>query len=230
MGRRVLVSVFGDASADLGFAAAGLVEYDAPSEGQEFSGDGVLSFTHTPVGSSNLGVFIGVTNVSGTARTLTSTSYGGVGGSELFDLAVATIFGSAGASVVGVSGGAQTVSATLSGGPDNHYMAVITMTGVHQSTPTRTTVTASGTGGTPTVNATTAVANDLVVGCYYENNNTADATAGTNETERVKVGGPAGDAPLTYIFTQAGSNGGVIQPNVSSPEDWIIAAIPFRPA
>ncbi|KKM22481.1 hypothetical protein LCGC14_1624880, partial [marine sediment metagenome] len=82
--------------------------------------------------------------------------------------------------------------------------------------------------GTPTVTVTTAAGEQIlaVVGVRGE----ATIAAGTNETERWDdvIADPAAVSGSGY--TQAGSDGGVMAPSLTSGTKWVEIAVPIKPA
>lgn len=183
------------------------VAFDAISIVEEDSGDGVVSLTHTPVGSSNLGVFAGVGNVDGAAGTAsTSVTFAGTSMTEKWDFIANTSRASAGYAWPGgatVPGGGSTVTSTLAAATLEHVLVVVSMTGVDQTTPVGTPATASGT--TSPANAALGSINtgDLCVDFVMAE---ASPTAGGSQTERVNHGGNT--FAFYAVSTMPGSSGG----------------------
>lgn len=204
------------------------VAFDAATEGYEAGGDGVLSVSHTASGT-NRAVFIGsgiysVDSVTGT----TSISYGGASATELWDASVAGSYGNAGYALVAPATGAQTVTATAADAtPEEQGISVISMTGVHQATPTGTAVTATGTSAAPSVTVSAPAADSLVVDNLITEAMPRD-TVGANQTERTSPGGT--DFLFQYGSTQLGSSGGVMSWTLVTTSGWRIGAVEFKAA
>ncbi len=199
------------------------VAFNAATSAQELSGDGELSLTHTSSGS-DIAYFAGVGNSAGTPLAGTLT-YNSVSAIEEWDFIYQTNFADAGYQNVGQSTGPQTVQSSLAeGSPDEHGLGIISLTGVHQTTPVGTAVTASGNSGTATVTVSGTVADGLVVDNLY--GPVAAVTVGADQTERylenINTARFAGS-------TQSGSDGGVMSWTFSS-NIWGTGAIEFKPS
>lgn len=208
------------------------VAFDAASQAEELSGDGVLSWSHTATGD-NLGVFVGIGNNGGTPRASTSVDYGGTAMTELWDtVPFGTFNGNAGYHFPGgstVPTGSQTITNTLNGTGDEHRAGAISMTGVDQTTPVGTPQTATGNSTTATVTVTDAVTGDMVVASC--SGGWLGANPGANETERYDETSPVGT--FTAGTTQAGSDGGVMtmtRQAVGFDTNWGIGAVTFKAA
>lgn len=207
------------------------VAFDAATGAVESSGDGVLSLTHTPSGSSNLGAFGAVSyDVFPTIRS-TSCSYGGTNMTEVWDanLPASDVANTAGYHWPGgatLPSGAQSVVSTLAGSPsDNHFLHVLTMTEVHQTTPVGTPVTGSGSTSPATVTVGSVGADDLVVDSVYCIDQTP--TAGADQTQRSNQAGVFG--AVSKASSQLGSAGGVMSWTFTNTL-WNLGAIAFKPA
>ena len=103
------------------------------------------------------------------------------------------------------------------------------MTGVHQTTPVGTPVTAEGTSTTATVTVGSVGADDLLVSNLYSGWN--GAIPGASETEQWEQ---IHSAVVTGAGnTQLGSAGGVMsntQTLAGFSDDWILGAVAFKPA
>jgi hypothetical protein len=226
------IQVFGfDAPAPLD-AFHSSVAFDAATQAEELSGDGVLSWSHTATGA-NLGVFVGVGNNGATPRAQTSTTYGSTGMNLLWDtVPFGTFNGNAGYNFPGgstVPTGSQTITNTLNGTGDEHRAGAISMTGVDQTTPAGTPNTATGNSTTATVTVASVGANDMVVASC--SGGWLGATPGANETERYDETSPAGT--FTAGTTQLGSDGGVMTMTRTAAgfdTNWGIGGVAFKPA
>lgn len=204
------------------------VAFDAATEGFELSGDGVLSVSHTASGV-NRAVFIGSGIRSLDTITATSSaSYGGSSATELWDVSMATYFGNAGYSLVAPAAGVQTVTVNSSDTtPDEQGISVISMTGVHQTTPNGTAVTAIGNSTAPSVTVSAPAADSLVIDNLITEAMPRD-TVGANQTERTSPGGT--DFLFQYGSTQLGSDGGVMSWTLTNASPWRIGAVEFKAA
>lgn len=200
------------------------VAFDAASSASENNGDGVLSLSHTCSGS-NRAAFMGTTNNdASTGKTTTSISYGGSGGTEMWDLSSNIVAGS-GYYIVAPATGSQTVTATLSGTTLDHILGVISMTGVDQSTPIGTPATATGNSTTPSATVSSPASDSLICDCMACDNFGSNA-AGANQTERWNVqGGYVGSE--NGGSTQSGADGGAMTWTVTGG-NWLIGAVEFK--
>ena len=202
------------------------VAFDVATDGQEATGDGVITISHTATGS-NLAAFVGVGNRD-TAGSLGATTYDGVAMTEMWDSVYEANVAHAGYRLAGISSGAKSVVNTLvNTTPTTHVVGVITMTGVHQSTPVGTAVTAASTGIQPTVTVASVGTNDLVVDSIFSNIVTT-TTEGADQTVRYTENI---DTDQFRGSTQLGSAGGVMSWTVDDVFDpWGLGAVAFKPA
>ena len=204
------------------------VAFDAATDAQEVSGDGVLSLSHAASGSDR-GAFAGSCNgSSGGGELSTSITYGGTGMTELWDIVTGGIH-NAGYHWPGGStlpSGSQTVTNTLAAATDEHGLGVISMTGVHQSTPVGTpATTAAATGANPSVSVGSVGADDLVVDHIYAEN---VPTVGADQNERyseIAIGG----FESMKGSSQLGSLGGTMSWTMASGPR-ALGAVAFKPA
>jgi hypothetical protein len=238
---RNFVSLFGSGGDLLPVAAGGgAVAFDNATVQSETSSDGVLSFSHTATGS-NLGAFV----VFGTWTSdsgVDACTYNGVAMAPLWSLAGGTDNSKrcwayylannqvpAGASTVEVN-----LSAATTG--DIFYVCVITMTGVHQTTPVGTPVTQTINNDTPVaigVTVGSVGANDFICdGWYLVQNAIGIPTVNAGQTSRAAVSN--GSDPWFHCFasTQPGSEGGVMSWSNGGPSYMLLAggAVAFKPA
>ena len=203
------------------------VAFDAVTSAIEVSGDGVLSLSHTASGSDRA-AFAGSEAMEPSFATTTTTSvtYGGSSMTEAWDL----VFGadaahSAGYSIVAPATTAQTVTATLSIiNPVTHVLGVISLTGVHQTTPVGTAATSTGTATSGSVTVGSVGADDLVVDALITN----DAeTVGADQTGRWdRINGFVEGVGST----QPGTAGGVMSWSWGSSKNFALGAMAFKPA
>ena len=202
------------------------VAFDAATAVSEGLGDGVVSLTHTASGADRA-AFAGV--ASGDDHKLTtSVTYGGTTMTEMWDVAATDPKpGSSGHYLIAPPTTAATVTATMAGSVEELGLGVISMTGVHQTTPVGTSAMANATNSTPTVTVADVGTDDLVV----DNMMTDDGgviTVGANQTQRWQTNGIAGD--WTHAgSTQIGSLGGVMSWTHSGSFPWRIGAVAFKP-
>lgn len=204
------------------------VAFDAATSVAEFNGDGIVSLTHTSTGA-NRAVFAGVGGSHDVAPvTSASTTYGGTAMTEMWDLVIGDNFSGAGYRLAGQATGAQTVTNTMDAVPNNHFLGVISMTGVDQVTPVGTPVTSTGQAASYNVTVAGVGVDDLVVdhvACGW-----ASVTTGADQTQRYTEG--AGFL-LVAGSTQLGSAGGVMSgsdPGGGFSADFAVGAVAFKPA
>jgi len=223
----VTVDVIESPAPDIPFRSS--VAFDASTSAQEISGDGVISLTHTSTGS-NLGVFAVVVYDAQGSRGSVETTYGGTGMTEQWDAQIgANALDHAGYTLAGQATGAQTVTNDLVGAAANkHFLGVMSMTGVHQTTPVGTPATATGTVSPATVTVGSVGAEDLVVDNVGFQSAGA-VTAGADQTEQNSEF-HAGSSNGMKQSTQSGSAGGVMSWTLGgAPDFWGIGAIAFKP-
>lgn len=204
------------------------VAFDAATDAQEVSGDGVLSLTHTSSGT-NRAVFAGSSNSSGAAQLSTGTTYAGSAMTEAWDFIYSVQGGNAGYRLAGQSTGAQTVTNTLAGVTDEHFLGVISMTGVDQTTPVGAAATASGSASPATVTVSGTTADGMVVDNLYHDFDGA-VTVGADQTQR----NTETASGRMHQSTQPASAGGVMSWTLGGSSrfgtGWGIGAIEFKAA
>lgn len=205
------------------------VAFDAATSTVEENGDGVLSLNHTATGS-NLAAFIGVGIRTATMGAGT-TSYAGGGGSvtSIFSIEDAGFEG-------GLYGFYKTAPATSSQSvssditavtPSDHFLGVITMTGVDQTTPVGTAATEPfGFDTSPSVTVGSVAAGDMVVDLLLDQ---LSPTVGANQTARWT---PAATGYPSYFrgSTQAGGDGGVMSWTHTGSTSRALGAVAFKEA
>ncbi len=202
------------------------VAFDAATDAQEASGDGILSLSHTNSGSTNLAAFAASGNSSsGGGKASTSITYNAVGMTEMWDITYQTFFANTGYRLANPSTGTQTITNTIAATPQEHALGVITMTGVDQTTPVGTSNTADGSSGTATVTVAGTTSDGMVVDNLY-GPLAGTPTVGANQTQRnvETVGGVEFGQS-----TQAASDGGVMSWTFTS-STWGIGAVEFKAA
>jgi hypothetical protein len=185
------------------------VAFDAATDVGELGGDGVVSLSHTSTGS-NRGVCAFANTSDGGPPQITGVTYAGAAMSQIWDETDGSFIRSHGFQLVNQSSSAgATVTATWEDIGDQAYLAVISMTGVHQTVPVGTH-TASGTNtATPSVTVGSVTADGMVVDGVIAGDGIAEASsaAGANQTTRTEE-----VVNNTYFgtSTQAASDGGVM--------------------
>lgn len=168
--------------------------FDAASGGNSAAGTSI-SYTHTPVGSSNLWVTITVGRRGG-AFTPTVGTYGGV--SFLGNLVSAVTTAGDGVTLntyhlPAPSTGAQTVAFTLAAA-DDYSSITMTYTGAHQTTPLANNNSASGSSTAAAVTVTSTTGNRIVGIVIGERQNTAaQLNPASGQTERISQDAEGGD-------------------------------------
>jgi len=204
------------------------VAFDAATDAKEESGDGVLSLTHT-AGGTDRAAFAGSANIAGSLST--SITYAGTGMTEMWDATTNSSYSHHGYQLAGdanIPASAQTVTSTLvSISMNEHFLGVITMTGVDSTTPVGTAATAFGTGEPASVTVGSVGADDLVV----ENFMCAGGTPaeGADQTVRNTENGTF-EGGRYRQSTQPGSAGGVMSyPTFDGFSPWNLGAVAFKP-
>jgi len=188
------------------------VAYDNASSAIEESGDGVISFSITSTGSFR-GAFVavGLRNTTGSADgTVSITGGGETVSSHLWDVNDTGIqVQSRGYSITNQAAGAQTLTSDLTAGTTiDHFLGIITLTGVNQAAPTGDTdAVAPAFEASPVTATVTPVGADEMVLDFLMCQ--AAPTVGANQTERVN---PANTSFPTYfrMSTQSGADGGAM--------------------
>lgn len=207
------------------------VAFDTATDAGELFGDGVLSLSHTSSGADRA-VFAFVGNSGSPPRTSTSCTHDGATMVELWDVQQ-TFFSGAGYQLHAQATGTKTVTNTLANATDDHVLSVLSFTGVDQSTPVGTPVTASNFAVTSlSVTVLSVGADDLVVdGLYVGDASNASPTVGASQTERTREA-PVGDNTVFGVTsTQSGADGGVMSWTFpASLYGAVLGAVAFKAA
>lgn len=186
------------------------------------------SWTHTPVSVENGLVVVSLclygtlaTGVGCTYGGITMTSAGSVNNGGTRQIYVFYL--------VGPPSGVQTVAASWT---NNNYVyaSCISFTGVHQTTPIGTFVSATGNSNAPSVNATSAV-DDMVVDVLASGYSTGNGApwvpaVGAGQTKRWQLtlgfswSGQGSTEPGAATVTMSWTQGGTSL--------WAIAALPIK--
>jgi hypothetical protein len=128
--------------------------------------------------------------------------------------------------IIAPATGAQTIAIVGSG--ENQALEVISFTGVHQTTPTGTAVTANGESTAVSVTATSASGELVVDGVTVSLNTTETATVGASQTER---GNNLQSGTIRWCCsTEPGVASTAMTWTISSIREWSQVAVPLKPA
>jgi hypothetical protein len=228
VGRRVLVSVFGDASDSPPLAAGGgIAEVSALRNGLSIFGSTTsrnLAFGASVTAGQFL-VIAGSTDSTGapTVTDTVSTSYTVVAGTSGQNQFIA--YGFAGGT------GVNTATITTGGAYSLWFIGCTGFTGVHATPLDASFTEADGTSSTPSNSITTNTANALIVGVAADGGSTNDAISvspGTIFYEYELGGSNNRGNCMFYIKAAAGSQ--QINWNFTSSATWAAALIAFKPA
>lgn len=191
------------------------VAFDAATDAQETNGDGTLSLSHTAAGDNRAAFALGGWTQGALAST--SLTYNAVGMTELWDILQADRIGNAGYRLAGIPTGAQTVTHVVTSTSGDQALAVVSLTGVDQTTPVGTPESASGAAATSaSVTVAGVGADDLVVDAITTDNGDGVApVVGANQTQRTTEH-PAWVGSFHATSSQAGADGGVMSWTFSS--------------
>ena len=123
--------------------------------------------------------------------------------------------------------GSYSIVVVIAAAQDTLIAGAISLTGVHQSTPTGTHGTASGTSATASVTVTAAADEWLCDFCLA--GNTA-ITVGADQTFRFEIDNANGTGVSGGGSTQPGSVAGDVMTWTLTSERWTIGAVPIKPA
>jgi hypothetical protein len=183
-----------------------------------------LTFQHTvTTGGSNRIIVVGVATTY--ATDVTGVTYAGVAMDFIGAASVAAQINVEMYQKTNPATGSNNVVASFAQSTDAAAGAT-SFTGVHQTTPTGTFASATGSGTAPSVNVTSAA--DEVVIDTVGNNSGATATVGAGQTERW-------NQPIPGLVTGAGStepgaSSVTMSWTLSSSINWAIGAVPLKPA
>lgn len=126
--------------------------------------------------------------------------------------------------LINPASGGGTITVSAGAAPAEMVGGSTSWSSVDQSAPFGTPVSSTATGTSPSVTVTTATGQQIIGVVASEGNVTH--SAGTNETERWD--GTAGVPDVSGAgYTQAGSDGGVINPTISGSVVYVIIAVPI---
>lgn len=128
--------------------------------------------------------------------------------------------------------GSHTVAITHNGDLPVVYTAV-SLSGVHQTTPEGTVVTASGSSATASATVTSAGGELVVDFAAVDQDNGATATVGSGQTQRTNVSSALGlqflDV-LGLVSTEPGAGSVTMDWSLSPVDAWKTVAVPVKPA
>jgi len=204
------------------------IAVDAVSSSTTDSGTS-LSWSHTCAGSdryltAGFGQDHGETETATQSATYNSTSMTQLG-TATQQWSTVSLFG-----LVAPATGANTlalttdISARLCGGG-------ISFSGVDQTTPTGTAVTAKAAGSSPTVNVSSATG-ELVVDAVTADDNCSGGTftVGASQTERVNINSASSCGCALGMSTEAGASTTTMSWSWSLSTVWAMVAVPLKEA
>ena len=206
-------------SATLSAAAAGIV-VDATSTTTAITGP--ITVSHTTGTGSNRLMLVGISQKN---KLVTSVTYGGV---ALTLVGENIAGGNARVHIyrlLNPPSGTANVVVNFSANPDKGaIVGVTTFSGVDQTTPLGTFVSAQGNASDPSVTATSAVG-ELVFDVVSKRNQTL--TVGAGQTQRWNI---ASASEITGASSTETGSASVVMSWTASSSDQAIAAIPIKPA
>lgn len=206
------------------------IAFDAATVINETFGDGVLSLTHTSTGADRA-VFAGTGNNDDSNASLsTSVTYGGTSMVEMWDAVDTgdTRWAHAGYRLAGQATGAQTVTHTLaSATPERQFLAVVSLTGVDQTTPVGTPAsTETGFDTSVSVTVGSVGSTDFLLDNLYVAGGSSAFTVGANQTQRYAQT----ETDEHRGSSQSGADGGVMSWSWTTGNAAMLGAVAFKPA
>lgn len=189
------------------------------------------TFAHTCTGSNRLLVVAVCNDEDGSAVTVSSVTYNGVGLTERITVARSNAQRASLWYLTAPATGANNVVVTISASQE-FVAAAVSFTGVHQTTPLGTAASANGTSGTATVDISSAT-DELVLDAVSVNQIGATTyTIGAGQTQRwAKIAiGTANPLVDARGSTEVGASTTTMSWTVSPSNVWVIAAVPIKPA
>jgi len=210
------------------------IAFDAQVSKTDLTQPSSVTQSHTVTGS-NTYLFVHWGLTAGTVGNVTACTYNGVSmGTALWSIQP-TGHGlrSVGFGLKGAATGAHNVVGTISGANDGVTVTIVSYTGVDQTTPIGTVVTAnSGAGTSASASITVSSATgELVLGGVIIGNAATSITIGAGQTQRSaanlivsngehdnRADEEAGAASVTHSWTWTGAT------------DWVLGGFPLKPA
>ncbi|TFH49616.1 MAG: hypothetical protein E4H01_03900 [Lysobacterales bacterium] len=203
------------------------VTFDASTDGILNASPQVVTVSHTSSGS-NRGYFVAVCWFGDTGTTSSTVTYDGVAATKMWDIEETSNRHCAGWYGVAQGTGALDVVSTISTtGLSEHWVGVISMNNVNQTTPVGTDVSDSSDASPQTLTVASVGTNDMVVDCIHGEGGGAAPAVEADQTQRdAETGTSAGQHYANS--TQAGSDGGVMSWTVIN-NYWVAGAVAFKP-
>lgn len=210
------------------------VAFDAASSGTRTTTGATISASHT-FGGSDRAAYVNVCYFSNPAQTASSLTVGG--SATGVTLVHEDSDGVAGDDrrrhviyrVVAPASGAQTVLFTASGDMVHGAIEVVSLTGVHQTTPVGTAATAEGSSTAPSV-AVTSASGELVLDASCGFFPAGTVTPDASQTPRVENENWGGNEGIASITSEAGAASVTMSHTLGSSAPWSIVGISFKPA
>jgi hypothetical protein len=201
------------------------VAFDAASTAKGTTGS--FTFSHTCTGS-NLILTVGVAINAAASATVNAVTYNGVALTKVDS--IANSISSDLWYLVGPATGAHSIVVALSASGAMTVCNAASYTGVSQSTPLGTKVTASGNSNTPSVTVTSATG-QLVVDSVAQNsaNGTATLTAGSGQTQRGNDRQFSAFGVIGAMSEEAGAASVVMDWSGSNSTTWATIGVPLKP-
>jgi hypothetical protein len=205
--------------------------FDAASSSTPATG---ISFTwsHTVGTGGNRILIVGVSIRNSSSQTVSGVTYAGAPLTNIGVRDNGTVVRIEMWGLVNPPSGTANVVVTLSSAADAKTVCGATSwTGVHQTTPLGTFVSATGSTNAPTVNATSAtteVVHDTVAA-----QGTVTATVGAGQTQRWNAGTSGGSAASNVRgagSTEPGAATVTMSYSLSASASWAIGAVSLKPA
>jgi hypothetical protein len=165
------------------------------------------------------------------AAVPTGVTYNGVAMTKIGEVAYGSNHAISVWELVAPAAGAHTVAPTFTDFNIEALVAV-SLSGVHQTTPHGTVVTASNANTTPSVTVSSATGELVVDFVAVKQNSTATATVGSGQTQRANLAttvNPVIDV-RGLVSTEAGAASVTMDWTLSASESWKAVGVPVKPA
>lgn len=187
-----------------------------------------FSFSHTVTSSgSNVALFVRLAWLHSSGRTLTSIKYNGVTLTSVASQNANTVCSVAIQQLVNPATGANNVVVATAGAPTEEVVVASSYTGVDQTTPGGTAVTATDTSTAPSVTVTGA-SGDIVIDMAAVGINLT-ATVGSGQTQDVNINLNSGDI-IGFGSREDGAASVVMDWSLSSSQNWAAAGVAVKAA
>jgi len=189
-----------------------------------------FTWSHTVGTGANRILIVGVSIRNSSSQTVTSVTYAGAPLTNIGVQANGDVVRIEMWRLVNPPSGTANVVVTLSG-QAKAVCGATSWTGVHQTTPLGTFVSATGSTNAPTVNASSAT--NEVVQDTVAAQGTVTATVGAGQTQRWNAG-TSGQAAATNVrgagSTEPGAATVTMSYSLSASASWAIGAVSLKPA